>query len=71
MEYLEQKHPVLVPGKRASGYQVAAHVESPEEVRVALENGVNSIEHGAKLDDEMIRLFKEKNEVQRWLVSVI
>ena len=71
MEYLEQKHPVLVPGKRASGYQVAAHVESPEGGRVALENGVNSIEHSAKLDDEMIRLFKEKNEVQRWLVSVI
>ena len=41
------------------GYKVAAHVESPEGVRVALENGVDSIEHGAKLDDEMIRLFKE------------
>ncbi len=26
---------------------VAAHVESPEGVRVALENGVDSIEHGA------------------------
>lgn len=45
----------------AAGYQVAAHVESPEGVRVALENGVDSIEHGAKLDDDMIRLFKEKN----------
>ncbi len=41
------------------GYKVAAHVESPEGVRVALENGVDSIEHGAKMDDEMIRLFKE------------
>ena len=65
MEYLEQKHPVLVHGKHAAGYQVVAHVESPEGGRVALENGVDSIEHGAKLDDEMIRLFKEKNEVQR------
>lgn len=43
----------------AEGYMVAAHVESPEGVRVALENGVDSIEHGAALDDEMIRLFKE------------
>ena len=43
------------------GYKVAAHVESSEGVRVALENGVDSIEHGAKLDDEMIALFKEKN----------
>lgn len=32
----------------ALGYQVAAHVESPQGVRVALENGVDSIEHGAK-----------------------
>ena len=30
-----------------AGYLVAAHVESPEGVRVALENGVDSIEHGA------------------------
>ncbi len=42
------------------GYLVAAHVESPEGVRVALENGVDSIEHGAKLDENMIELFKEK-----------
>lgn len=42
------------------GYKVAAHVESPEGVRVALENGVDTVEHGAKLDDNMIRLFKER-----------
>lgn len=42
------------------GYLVAAHVESPEGVRVALENGVDSIEHGAKLSDNMIKLFKER-----------
>ena len=39
----------------ADGYLVAAHVESPEGVRVALENGVDSIEHGAKLTDEMVK----------------
>ena len=44
----------------ADGYIVSAHVESPEGVRVALENGVDSIEHGAKMDDEMIELFKER-----------
>ena len=43
-----------------AGYLVAAHVESPEGVRVALENGVDSIEHGAKLDNSMIRLFQER-----------
>lgn len=44
----------------ADGYLVAAHVESPEGVRVALENGVDSIEHGAKLSEDMITLFKER-----------
>ena len=44
----------------ALGYTVAAHVESTKGVRVALENGVDSIEHGAKLDDDLIRLFRER-----------
>lgn len=42
------------------GLKVAAHVESPEGVRVALENGVDTIEHGAKPDAEIIRLFRER-----------
>lgn len=45
----------------AVGYKVAAHVESPKGVKVALQNGVDSIEHGAKADEEMIALFKEHN----------
>ena len=45
----------------AMGYKVAAHVESPKGVKVALQNGVDSIEHGAKADEEMIALFKEHN----------
>ena len=43
------------------GYMVAAHVESPEGVKAALKNGADSIEHGAKADEEMISLFKEHN----------
>lgn len=42
------------------GFKVAAHVESPEGVRAALRGGVDSIEHGAAPDDEIISLFKEK-----------
>ena len=42
------------------GMKVAAHVESPEGVRVALENGVDTIEHGAEPDEQIIQLFKEK-----------
>ncbi|MCH3953838.1 MAG: amidohydrolase family protein [Eubacterium sp.] len=41
------------------GFIVAAHVESPSGLKAALQNGVDSIEHGAKADDEIIQLFKE------------
>lgn len=46
------------------GFKVAAHVESPEGVKVALENGVDSIEHGAKPTDDIINLFKDRNAFQ-------
>ena len=52
----------------ALGLKVAAHVESPEGIRVALENGVDSIEHGAKTDAQIISLFQEKHA---FLVSTI
>ena len=42
------------------GLKVAAHAESPEGVKVALRNGVDTVEHGAKPDAEMIGLFKER-----------
>ncbi|MGN0076823.1 MAG: amidohydrolase family protein, partial [Parafannyhessea sp.] len=42
----------------ALGYKVAAHVEGVEGLKVALRNGVDSIEHGAKPDDEVVGLFK-------------
>ena len=41
------------------GYQVAAHVEGNEGMVVALENGVDTIEHGGKVSDEVIELFKK------------
>lgn len=51
------------------GMTVAAHVESPQGVLVALQNGVDSIEHGAMPNDEIIRLFKEKNAFQVSTIS--
>ena len=44
-----------------AGYKVAAHVESTAGVKIALENGVDSIEHGAKPTEEIIELFKKHN----------
>ncbi len=52
------------------GFKTAAHVESPEGVRVALENGVDTIEHGAVLTEEMIRLFKERGAAHICTISL-
>ena len=41
------------------GMATAAHIESAEGVRVGLEAGVDTIEHGAGLTPELIALFKE------------
>ena len=51
------------------GYKVAAHVESPEGVKAALENGVDTVEHGAKLDEETVRLFKERGAAEICTIS--
>ncbi|MGN1399485.1 MAG: amidohydrolase family protein [Erysipelotrichaceae bacterium] len=48
---------------RAHSYNlpVSAHVESTQGVKAALENGVDTIEHGAELDDYLIDLFQKTN----------
>ena len=53
----------------ALGMKVAAHVESPEGVRVALENGVDSIEHGAKPTEEILQLMKDRGAFQISTIS--
>lgn len=45
------------------GLRVEAHAESTAGVRVALENGVDTVEHGATLDDDLVRLFHETGAV--------
>jgi imidazolonepropionase-like amidohydrolase len=42
------------------GLKVAAHAHSTEGIKLAVKAGVASIEHGTFLDDEGIRLMKEK-----------
>lgn len=41
------------------GFKVAAHVESPLGVTVALEGGVDTIEHGANVGEHELELFKQ------------
>ena len=66
-------HPALVKAAcdtaHRLGMKVAAHAESPEGVRVALENGVDSIEHGAMPDEDILRLFKERGAFQISTIS--
>ena len=40
-----------------AGMMVASHTQSKEGVRLALQGGVDTIEHGAPFDDEIIELF--------------
>lgn len=42
------------------GLKVAAHVESPQGVQVALENGVDTIEHGAQPNEQILKLFQQR-----------
>ncbi len=51
------------------GLKVAAHVQSPEGVRTAVENGVDSIEHGSTLSEREIEAFKKNNAVMVCTIS--
>jgi imidazolonepropionase-like amidohydrolase len=42
------------------GMKVAAHAHGAEGIKRAVRNGVDSIEHGTFMDDECIKLMKEK-----------
>ncbi|MDP4143559.1 MAG: amidohydrolase family protein [Bacillota bacterium] len=53
------------------GLMVAAHVESTEGVRIALLGGVDTIEHGSEMDEEMIELFKNNPKTLRGYSSLI
>ena len=45
------------------GKKVCAHVESPKGVEVAVENGVDSIEHGSAMTDEIVAKIKKEKKV--------
>ena len=51
------------------GFKVAAHVESPLGVTVALEGGVDTIEHGANVGQHEIDLFKKNGSAHVLTIS--
>lgn len=53
------------------GIIVAAHAQSPEGVRRALTAGVDTIEHGSVLDDELIALFRHNPNALRGYSALV
>jgi len=51
-------------------FLVAVHAESTQGVREALQAGADNIEHGARLDEDMIALFKNNPKALRGFTSL-
>jgi imidazolonepropionase-like amidohydrolase len=58
----------VVRTARDYGFRVAAHAHGKEGMRRAIEGGVDSIEHGTHMDDEIFALMKKKGT---WYVPTI
>jgi len=56
----EEELRAVVEEATRGGRRVAAHAHGTEGIKAAIRAGVTSIEHGSMLDDEAIRLMKEK-----------
>jgi imidazolonepropionase-like amidohydrolase len=67
-QYSQEELDAAVAEARMWGLKVAAHAHGTEAIRRAVRAGVASIEHGSFLDDEVIRLMKERGT---WLVADI
>lgn len=59
-KYSQEEMNALVDEARMLGVKVAAHSHGTEAIKMAVKAGVASIEHGSLIDDEGIRLMKER-----------
>lgn len=53
------------------GYKVAAHVQGTPGMRAAVENGVDTVEHGGGMDDDLAALFKQKGAALTSTITVV
>lgn len=67
-QYSEEEMKAAVDEAALWGKSVAAHAHGTEAIKMAVRAGVKSIEHCSLVDDEGIRLMKEKGA---WLVPTI
>jgi imidazolonepropionase-like amidohydrolase len=63
--FSDEELAAIVDEARLLGLKVCSHAHGAEGIKSAVRAGVNSIEHGTYLDDEAVRLMKEKG---CWLV---
>ncbi len=59
-QFTEEEVRAVVQTARDYGFRVAAHAHGAEGIKRAVRGGVDSIEHGTFLDDEGIKLMKER-----------
>lgn len=59
-KYSQEEMNALVDEAKMLGVKVAAHSHGTEAIKMAVKAGVSSIEHGSLIDDEGIRLMKER-----------
>lgn len=59
-QFSEEEIRAIVTTARDYGFTVAAHAHGTEGIKRAVRGGVDSIEHGTFLDDEAMRLMKER-----------
>jgi imidazolonepropionase-like amidohydrolase len=59
-QYTQEELNALVDEAKMWGRRVATHAHGTEGIKRAIRAGVNSIEHGSFIDDEGIRLMKER-----------
>ena len=60
-QFTEDEIRAVVATAKDYGFKVAAHCHGAEAMKRAVRAGVNSIEHGTLMDDEVMKLMKEHN----------
>lgn len=59
-QFMQDEVDAVVQTANDYGFRVAAHAHGAEGMKRALRAGVTTIEHGTFMDDEAIKIFKEK-----------
>ena len=67
-QFTDQELEAVVAAAKDYGYKVAVHAHGSEGMKRAIRAGIDSVEHGTYMDDEAMRLMKEKGT---WYVPTI